>query len=303
MAEAKSPTGRFPRPFGWAASLLAACLAAGAAEEDPSASGARRPLLEIRQDEGEGWALLLHMAPYNGQHAKVVLPEAMYVIYWEEDALQTCEFNQMRKHVPPFRHEDRWWLNAEDNGKAAYSIRGRVGGDDGERLEVEYMAYNRGDVPWQAAWFRTCVRPPEAFRDPKLKRTYVVDTYGQLRCLADLTHHPLNFISMRRNKRPTAMRLPPSLWATSWRYPDLRLAETVIMVESKDGRYTLSTASARAYGLTTGFLGPCIHSDPMTGAIPPGRCLSVRGYVALTPGDARAALEYYFSVKQLMHAP
>jgi len=304
MAREKNPEARFRGR--WRCCLttmaLASLAVAGAKAEDGTpVGGAPGPLLEIRPNEGT--SLHLHMAPYEGQHAQVMIPEAMYVVHRQANTPQTAQFDQAREDATPFHQENGWWVDAENNGKAAFTVRARVGGERGERMEIEYTAMNKEPVFWRAAWFRTCVQPPEAFQDPELKRTYVVDTHGQLRCLADLTHHPINFISVRKTGRSTAMLLPPSLWGTDWRYPDLRLAETVIMVESKDGRHTLSTAFGRAYGLETGSRGPCIHSDGMTGEIAAGQGATVRGYVALTPGDAQAALDHYFRALPAMRAP
>lgn len=257
----------------------------------------------LRVRPRKGFQLDFVVLPYKDQVIAVRAPESMYVSFQKPDKVQMIELDHFRKGSPSYHLEKNgWWTQTEEGHNTKYVSRLRLN-KTGERIDLIYRAFNKSKENWKAAWFRTCLAPPKIFRDPSLTRTYVVDRHGKLRKLSELVDgHNINFISIKGGQS-TCQLLPPSRWSPEWRYPDSRLAETVIMTESEDGKTTLLTGSERAYGLETGFHGPCIHSDGMTGPIPAGGKGEVRSFVALIKGKAKDGLRYYQKWRKSLTKP
>ena len=278
--------------------VLLAILSSATIVSAASAQTPDEPALTLKPVSGHFFKFVF--TPYESKTAFLRIPESMYIKFAEPDKLQEVPFEYYRKDSPDYKiGDDGWWHQSESVENAAYDARVRVNKEE-DRIDIEYTATNKMAVDWKYSWYRTCIAPPAPFKDPGLKRTYVVDRHGKFRKLGDMLDWDYNLISIEGD-RSSATLLPPTHWGGKWRYPDLRLAETVIMTEAKDGRYTLVTAFEKAYALETGFHGPCIHSDGKTGPIPAGSKAKLRGFVALVKGNAAEGLKYYQKWKESLN--
>ena len=247
-----------------------------------------RDVLEIRPAVGH--VVRAALLPYGGQELVFRLPEAVGVMAERSEDRQPPRLDASRHAAGCFSlTADGWWAHVEKDEGLCCEARTRIGAN-GQRIDIELGAANETQYAWESVRFAPCVAPPQPFCDPEVSRTYVVDSHGKLTALADLVDgYPYNVISVRGGP-PVG---PTPAMAPSWHYPDLRLADTVIVTEADDGRFSLVLSFEKASAVCTGFHGPCIHSQAMIGRLAPGERGTVRGYLALVAGDATDGLEYH----------
>jgi hypothetical protein len=255
-----------------------------------------KPLLEV--EPSGGFTLNLVLLPYRKETIFFLLPEGVTASPEDPDVPGPEGFHWTRKSKQDYSlGEDGWWILSEENPGLRYTSRARVN-KTGERLDMELSAVNMTKYPWRFVNFSPCVGPPNSFRDPGLRRTYVLGNNGKLQAVGSMVdHYNYNIISVQGGPGPNPKMKP------YWRFRDLRLPETLIMTEASDGRYTLVKAFEKASSVITGVTGPCIHSEAMTRPVAPGETTTVRGFLALVAGNAKSGKEYYQEWKRLLHAP
>jgi hypothetical protein len=124
--------------------------------------------------------------------------------------------------------------------------------------------------------------------DLRHRRTYVVDSGGRLALLGPLVdEHP--YIAASVGGRPAQFK---PVGSPAMRFADLKLGDGVIIVRACDGRRSILTAYERVDVVAAMFV-PCIHSETYVEKVPAGGSATVRGLVAVVPGDEQAAYDYY----------